>query len=44
MYDFYGFEDELYRFKYDIKSDEKLTTNLINNLQYDNINISIDEI
>ena len=43
MYDFYGFEDELYRFKYDIKSDEKLTTNLINNLQNDNINISIDE-
>ena len=26
MYDFYGFEDELYRFKYDIKSDEKLTS------------------
>ena len=43
MYDFYGFEDELYRFKYDIKSDEKLTTNLINILQNDNINISIDE-
>ena len=43
MYDFYGFEDELYRFKYDIKSDEKLTTNLINSLRNDNINISIDE-
>lgn len=43
MYDFYGFEDELYRFKYDIKSDEKLTTELVNTLKNENINISIDE-
>lgn len=43
MYDFYGFEDELYKFKYDIKSDEKLTTNLVNTLKNENIDISIDE-
>ncbi len=43
MYDFYGFEEELYRFKYNIKSNKELTTNLINNLKNENINISIDE-
>jgi 4,5-DOPA dioxygenase extradiol len=43
MYDFYGFEDELYKVKYEINSDKKLTLNLIEKLKKENINISIDE-
>lgn len=43
MYDFYGFEDELYKIKYEINSDEKLTSNLIEKLKKENIDISIDE-
>lgn len=43
MYDFYGFEDELYKVKYEINSDEKLTLNLIEKLKKENINVSIDE-
>ena len=43
MYDFYGFEDELYKVKYEINSDEKLTLDLIEKLKKANINISIDE-
>ncbi|MCT7911937.1 dioxygenase [Arcobacter lacus] len=43
MYDFYGFEDELYKVKYEINSDKNLTNNLIEKLKKDNINISIDE-
>lgn len=43
MYDFYGFEDELYKVSYEINSDEKLTLDLIEKLKKDNINISIDE-
>lgn len=43
MYDFYGFEDELYKVKYEINSDEKLTLDLIEKLKKENINISIDE-
>ena len=43
MYDFYGFEDELYKVKYEINSDEKLTLDLIKKLKKENINISIDE-
>ena len=43
MYDFYGFEDELYKVKYEINSDEKLTLNLIKKLKKENIDISIDE-
>jgi 4,5-DOPA dioxygenase extradiol len=43
MYDFYGFEDELYKVKYEINSDEKLTLNLIEKLKKENIDISIDE-
>ena len=43
MYDFYGFEDELYKVKYEINSDEKLTLDLIERLKKENINISIDE-
>jgi 4,5-DOPA dioxygenase extradiol len=43
MYDFYGFEEELYKVKYEIISDLKLTLELINRLKKQNINISIDE-
>jgi len=43
MYDFYGFEDELYKVKYEINSDEKLTLELIDKLKKENIDISIDE-
>ena len=43
MYDFYGFEDELYKVKYEINSDEKLTLELIEKLKKNNIDISIDE-
>ena len=43
MYDFYGFEDALYKVKYEINSDEKLTLDLIEKLKKENINISIDE-
>ena len=43
MYDFYGFEDELYKVKYEINSNEKLTLDLIEKLKKENINISIDE-
>ena len=43
MYDFYGFEDELYKVKYEINSNENLTLDLIEKLKKENINISIDE-
>ncbi|MCT7470373.1 dioxygenase [Aliarcobacter cryaerophilus] len=43
MYDFYGFEKELYEFKYNIKSDINLTNNLIEKLKNQGIDISIDE-
>jgi len=43
MYDFYGFEDEMYKVKYEINSDEKLTFNLIEELKKENISISVDE-
>ena len=43
MYDFYGFEDELYKVTYEINSDKDLTLNLIETLKKENINISIDE-
>jgi 4,5-DOPA dioxygenase extradiol len=43
MYDFYGFEDELYKVKYEINSDEKLTLELIEKLKKENIDISIDK-
>ncbi|MFW3328961.1 dioxygenase, partial [Aliarcobacter butzleri] len=43
MYDFYGFEDELYKVTYEINSDKSLTNNLIEKLKNENINISIDE-
>lgn len=43
MYDFYGFEDELYKVTYEINSDKSLTNNLIEKLKNENINISVDE-
>jgi 4,5-DOPA dioxygenase extradiol len=43
MYDFYGFEDELYKVAYEINSDKNLTSNLIKTLKDENIDISIDE-
>ncbi|OCL84149.1 DODA-type extradiol aromatic ring-opening family dioxygenase [Arcobacter porcinus] len=43
MYDFYGFEEELYNFKYKISSNKELTNNLIEKLKKQNIDISIDE-
>lgn len=43
MYDFYGFEEELYKVKYEINSDIKLTLDLIDKLKKQNINISIDQ-
>lgn len=42
MYDFYGFEQKLYEYKFDINSDEKLTYNLIEKLRNQNINVQID--
>lgn len=43
MYDFYGFENELYKVTYEINSDKDLTLKLIETLKKENINISIDE-
>lgn len=43
MYDFYGFEKELYEFKYNINSDIDLTNNLISRLRDENIKIEIDK-
>lgn len=43
MYDFYGFEDELYETKYEINSNLELTNNLIEKLKNENIKVSIDE-
>lgn len=43
MYDFYGFEDELYKVVYEINSDKNLTLKLIETLKKENINISVDE-
>jgi len=42
MYDFYGFEKELYEYKYDIKSDKNLTQDLINCLSKNSISCKID--
>ena len=43
MYDFYGFEDELYNVQYEINSEEFATFDLIDKLKAQNIDISIDE-
>ena len=42
MYDFYGFEDELYEFKYEINSNKNISLNIIEELKKQNINIEID--
>lgn len=42
MYDFYGFEKELYEYEFHIKSDEALTYNIINMLKEEKIKCSID--
>ncbi|AXH11180.1 DODA-type extradiol aromatic ring-opening family dioxygenase [Halarcobacter bivalviorum] len=43
LYDFYGFEKELYEFKYEIKSDKEKTLNLITYLKKRGIEVSIDK-
>lgn len=43
MYDFYGFEEALYNFKYEINSSLEYTNNLIEKLQNQGIIISVDE-
>ncbi len=43
MYDFYGFEDELYNVQYEIKSEEFATFDIVEKLKAQNIDISIDE-
>lgn len=43
MYDFYGFEDELYKVQYEIKSEEFATFDIVEKLKAQNIDISIDE-
>lgn len=43
MYDFYGFEKELYEFEYEIKSDVKISEEIINIFKKNLINISIDK-
>lgn len=43
MYDFYGFEDELYNVQYEIKSEEFATFDIVQKLKAQNIDISIDE-
>lgn len=43
MYDFYGFEDELYNIQYEINSEEFATFDLIDKLKAQNIDVSIDE-
>lgn len=43
MYDFYGFEKELYEFSYEIKSDKKITEKILEQLKEYKIDISIDK-
>jgi 4,5-DOPA dioxygenase extradiol len=42
MYDFYGFEKELYSFQYNIKSDRDITLKILEHLKKNDIDISID--
>jgi 4,5-DOPA dioxygenase extradiol len=42
MYDFYGFEDELYNLKFPIKSNKEISFNIQKKLKEKNINLSID--
>jgi len=43
LYDFYGFEQELYEFEFDIKSDKQITLEIMKHLMNKNINIEIDK-
>jgi 4,5-DOPA dioxygenase extradiol len=43
MYDFYGFEKELYEFKFPIKSDKEISLNILNHLKSNNIDITINQ-
>ncbi len=42
MYDFYGFEDELYNFKYEINSNKEISLNILEELRKQDINIEVD--
>lgn len=43
LYDFYGFEKELYEYEYEIKSDKNISEKVLKHLNEKNINISIDK-
>lgn len=43
LYDFYGFEKELYDYKYEIKSDKTISHEIINHLNAQGLDISIDK-
>jgi len=42
LYDFYGFEKELYEYEYEIKSDKSISLKIIEHLKENSIDISID--
>ncbi len=42
MYDFYGFERELYEYKYDISSNKEISLKVFNHLKENGIDVSID--
>ena len=42
LYDFYGFEKELYQFEYDIKSDKKLTLKIMEHLERNGLEIEME--
>lgn len=42
MYDFYGFEDELYNFKYEINSNKEISLKIIEELRKQDITIEVD--
>lgn len=41
LYDFYGFERELYEYEYEIKSEKELSLKVLNHLKNSNFNVSI---
>ncbi len=42
MYDFYGFEDELYNYKYEINSQKNISLEILKELEKQDINIEVD--
>ena len=42
MYDFYGFEKELYKYQFEIKSDEQISHKICEKLKESNIDIKVD--